>query len=77
MRRLQAELGMSILFITHDMGVVAEIADEVAVMYAGEIVEQAHVEDLFARPRHPYTIGRFGSIGFLAVVTFMRPTSGM
>ena len=62
MRRLQAELGMSILFITHDMGVVAEIADEVAVMYAGEIVEQAHVEDLFARSRHPYTKGLLGSI---------------
>jgi peptide/nickel transport system ATP-binding protein len=62
MRRLQSDLGMSILFITHDMGVVAEIADEVAVMYAGEIVEQAHVEDLFARPRHPYTKGLLGSI---------------
>ena len=62
MRKLQAELNMSILFITHDMGVVAEIADEVAVMYAGEIVEQAPVIDIFARPRHPYTKGLLGSI---------------
>ncbi|MBL1422281.1 MAG: ABC transporter ATP-binding protein [Alphaproteobacteria bacterium] len=62
MRKLQTELNMSILFITHDMGVVAEIADEVAVMYAGEIVEQAPVIDIFARPRHPYTKGLLGSI---------------
>jgi peptide/nickel transport system ATP-binding protein len=57
MRRLQAEMGMSILFITHDMGVVAEIADDVAVMYAGAIVESAPVNDLFDAPSHPYTRG--------------------
>lgn len=62
MRRLQAELGMSILFITHDMGVVAEMADDVAVMYAGAIVEQASVSELFARPSHPYTRGLLRSI---------------
>ncbi|WP_116134265.1 ABC transporter ATP-binding protein [Tropicimonas sp. IMCC34043] len=62
MRRLQAELGMSILFITHDMGVVAEMADDVAVMYAGAIVEQADVKALFARTRHPYTGGLLQSI---------------
>ncbi len=62
MRRLQKELGMSILFITHDMGVVAEMADDVAVMYAGAIVEQASARDLFARPSHPYTQGLLNSI---------------
>ncbi|MBP0573283.1 ABC transporter ATP-binding protein, partial [Mycobacterium tuberculosis] len=55
LRRLQAEMGMSVLFITHNLGVVAEIAHEVVVMYAGRVVEQAPVADLFARPSHPYT----------------------
>jgi peptide/nickel transport system ATP-binding protein len=55
LRKLQAELGMSILFITHNLGVVAEIAHEVAVMYAGRVVEQADARTLFAHPRHPYT----------------------
>ncbi len=62
MRRLQREMGMSILFVTHDMGVVAEMADDVAVMYAGAVVEQAAVADLFARPSHPYTRGLLASI---------------
>ncbi len=62
MRRLQADLGMSILFITHNMGVVAEVADDVAVMYCGEVVEQAPVRDLFAQPSHPYTRGLLASI---------------
>lgn len=57
MRRLQAETGMSILFITHNLGVVAHHADDVAVMYAGRVVESAPVQDLFARPQHPYTQG--------------------
>lgn len=57
MRRLQREIGMSMLFITHNLGVVAEIAHEVAVMYAGRIVERAAVNELFAHPRHPYTSG--------------------
>ncbi|SDP24700.1 peptide/nickel transport system ATP-binding protein [Rhodoferax sp. OV413] len=57
MRRLQAETGMGILFITHNLGVVAHHADEVAVMYAGRIVEAAPVGELFAQPRHPYTQG--------------------
>jgi peptide/nickel transport system permease protein len=46
---------MAMVFVTHDLGVVAEIADDVAVMYAGQIIEQASVDELFARPRHPYT----------------------
>ncbi|MCQ8781617.1 ABC transporter ATP-binding protein [Mangrovibrevibacter kandeliae] len=62
MRRLQREMGMSILFITHDMGVVAEVADDVAVMYAGAIIEQAPVSDLFRKPAHPYTRGLLASI---------------
>jgi peptide/nickel transport system ATP-binding protein len=57
LRRLQREMGMSILFITHNLGVVAEIAEDVVVMYAGRVVEQAPVRDLFRRPRHPYTRG--------------------
>lgn len=59
---LQKDTGMSILLITHDLGVVAETADEVAIMYAGKIVEQAPVRELFASPKHPYTIGLFESI---------------
>ena len=62
LRRLQAEIGMSILFITHNLGVVAEIAHEVAVMYAGRVVEQGPVVDLFARQRHPYTRGLLACI---------------
>ena len=62
MKRLQAEFGMSILFITHNMGVVAEVADDVVVMYAGEAVEQAPVRALFATPSHPYTQGLLASI---------------
>ena len=59
---LQARLGMAILIITHDLGVIAEVADEVIVMYAGKIVESAPVAQLFADPQHPYTIGLLGSI---------------
>jgi len=62
MRRLQIEMGMSILFITHDMGVVADMADDVAVMYAGAVVEQASVGGLFENTRHPYTQGLLASI---------------
>ena len=62
MRELQRETGTAIILITHDLGVVAEVADEVAVMYAGRIVEQAPVQQLFDEPQHPYTIGLLGSI---------------
>jgi peptide/nickel transport system ATP-binding protein len=57
MRRLQQDTGMAMLFITHNLGVVAHHADEVAVMYAGRIVETAGVRPLFERPAHPYTQG--------------------
>jgi peptide/nickel transport system ATP-binding protein len=60
LRGLQAEFGMSVLFITHNLGVVAEIAHDVAVMYAGRVVEQADVRTLFANPRHPYTRALLG-----------------
>jgi oligopeptide/dipeptide ABC transporter ATP-binding protein len=62
MRTLREETGTAIILITHDMGVVAELADDVAVMYAGRIVEHASVARLFAEPQHPYTIGLLGSI---------------
>jgi peptide/nickel transport system ATP-binding protein/oligopeptide transport system ATP-binding protein len=62
LRKLQRERGMSILLITHDLGVVAENADVVGVMYASRIVEFATVESLFDRPQHPYTEGLFRSI---------------
>jgi len=64
---LRARLGMAIVLITHDLGVVAETCDDVAVMYAGRIVEQAPAAELFARPRHPYTIGLLAA----------RPSPGM
>jgi peptide/nickel transport system ATP-binding protein/oligopeptide transport system ATP-binding protein len=53
---------MSIILITHDLGVVAEMADEVAVMYAGRVVERAAATEIFASPQHPYTLGLLGSI---------------
>ena len=62
MRALREETGAAIILITHDLGVVAELADDVAVMYAGRIVEHAGVGELVARPQHPYTIGLLGSI---------------
>jgi oligopeptide/dipeptide ABC transporter ATP-binding protein len=67
LRELQQDQGMSILLITHDLGIVAEMADEVAVMYASKVVERAPVKELFANPRHPYTHGLFDS----------RPRPGM
>ena len=64
--RLRDELGMAILLITHDLGVVAEYADEVIVMYAGKLAEWADVRGLFGKPRHPYTKGLLGSMPRLA-----------
>ena len=62
MRALREELGTAIVLITHDLGVIAELADEVAVMYAGKIIERGPVGRLFAEPQHPYTVGLLGSI---------------
>jgi peptide/nickel transport system ATP-binding protein len=62
MQELKDRLGMSVMLITHAMGVVAEVAQKVVVMYAGQVIEEASAEDLFARPRHPYTQGLIRSI---------------
>jgi len=67
LRKLQAETGMAILLITHDLGVIAEMADHVTVMYASQVVESAPVGELFTNPLHPYTLGLFRS----------RPQPGM
>lgn len=68
MRDLREKTGTSILLITHDMGVIAEMADRVVVMYAGQIVEEAPVRTLFSKPLHPYTKGLLGSIPVLGRV---------
>jgi peptide/nickel transport system ATP-binding protein len=74
---LGAETGAAIILITHDLGVVAEMADRVVVMYAGRKVEEAPVKALFAKPRHPYTVGLLGSMphlgGSLSDVPGQRP----
>jgi peptide/nickel transport system ATP-binding protein len=62
LRDLKARLGLALLLITHDLGVIAEMADRVAVMYAGRIVEESPVRELFSDPKHPYTRGLMGSI---------------
>jgi len=62
MRLLRAELGTAIILITHDLGVIAELADEVLVMYAGKVVERCAAVRLFSEPQHPYTVGLLGSI---------------
>lgn len=68
LRRLQSEMGTAIILITHDLGIVAEMCQRVAVMYAGRIVEQADVVTIFDRPKHPYTVGLIGSVPVLGVV---------
>ena len=68
MRDLRRDFNTATILITHDLGIVAEMADRVAVMYAGEIVEETDVETLFADPKHPYTQGLIGSVPVLGVV---------
>jgi len=68
MRSMRKEMGTSVILITHDLGVVAEMAERVAVMYAGEIVEQTDVDSLFDEPLHPYTQGLIGSIPILGEI---------
>jgi peptide/nickel transport system ATP-binding protein len=67
MRTLQSDTGTAVILITHDLGVVAEVADEVVVMYSGRVVERAPVQELFDHPQHPYTVGLLGSIPRLDV----------
>jgi oligopeptide/dipeptide ABC transporter ATP-binding protein len=62
MRLLRAELGTAIILITHDLGVIAELADDVIVMYAGQVIERCAASRLFSEPQHPYTVGLLGSI---------------
>ncbi len=78
LRSLQAEFGMAMLFITHDLGVVAEIADDVAVMYLGQIVESSDVDTLFNNPKHPYTQALLKSIPRIAAERGqLDPIAGM
>jgi oligopeptide/dipeptide ABC transporter ATP-binding protein len=82
LERLQQELGMAVILITHDLGVIAEIADEVLVMYAGRVVEQGPIDEIFYDPQHPYTWGLLGSVtridrprtGRLAQITGQPPS---
>ncbi len=74
LRQLQIEIGMSVLLITHDLGIVAEVCERVLVMYAGRIVESATVHELFRHPRHPYTVGLLASSPRLGKHRPMLPT---
>jgi peptide/nickel transport system ATP-binding protein len=77
MRKLQRELGMAIMLITHDLGVIAEMADHVAVMYLGQVVESAPVDDIFHAPKHPYTQALLQSIPRMQTTTRQRLASIM
>lgn len=77
MRTLQREKGSGILLITHDLGVVAEMAQRVAVMYAGQVVELAPVAEIYADPKHPYTQGLLASVPRLGVRRTLSPIPGM
>jgi oligopeptide/dipeptide ABC transporter ATP-binding protein len=74
--RLQRELGMALVLVTHDLGVVYQAADRVAVMYAGQVAELAPTAELFARPRHPYTIGLIASVPSLDRDRALAPIPG-
>jgi oligopeptide transport system ATP-binding protein len=77
LKELQADTGMGLILITHDLGVVNEVADRVAVMYAGEIVESGTIDEVFARPAHPYTEGLMASVPAVeSKGTRLRPIDG-
>ena len=65
-RRIRADFGMSMILITHDLGLVAGIADRILVMYAGRVVEEGSTEQIFYDPQHPYTLGLLGAVPTLA-----------
>jgi len=65
---MRAKMDTAIILITHDLGIVAEMCERVAVMYAGRIVEESDVDTIFAEPKHPYTVGLIGSVPVLGVV---------
>jgi oligopeptide/dipeptide ABC transporter ATP-binding protein len=75
LKEVQKDSGMSVLFITHDLGVVAEIARSVVVMYGAQVVEAAPVDELFASPRHPYTAGLLGAMPQVALAKGVDPIS--
>ncbi len=78
MNNLKKEFNTAMILITHDLGVVSEVCDKVAIMYAGEIIESATLEQLFTNPRHPYTVGLFGSIPNLEEETDrLSPVKGL
>lgn len=78
MKELKEKFGTAMILITHDLGIVAETCDKVAVMYAGEIIEFATLEQLFEEPKHPYTVGLFGSIPSLEEdVKRLKPIKGL
>jgi oligopeptide transport system ATP-binding protein len=74
-KRLRDEIGLAIIWITHDLGVIAGLADRMMVMYAGHVVEEAPVKELYANPRHPYTLGLIGSLPRLDEIRQDRLTS--
>lgn len=76
LKYLKEELNTGIILITHDLGIVAQLADEVAVMYAGSIVEQGKVNDIYHNPAHPYTKGLLGSIHYIDENQNLNPISG-
>jgi len=75
-RNLQEDLGMSVMFITHDLGVIGEMADQVIVMYTGKIIEKASTDDIFYNPKHPYTKGLLNSIPKIGVKKKLIPIKG-
>jgi oligopeptide/dipeptide ABC transporter ATP-binding protein len=76
MRELQSEFNMSIMIITHDLGVIGEMADRVIVMYTGKVVEKATTDDIFYNPKHPYTKGLLKSIPKIGIKGRLAPIKG-